>query len=78
VRIVAVPRDDGSGEGGAARAIADPSATLPGRGAYLCRAGEGAHVAGECLAKATRRDAFKRALRARVTLDPKIVESVGP
>ena len=31
----------------------------------------------ECLAAAIRRGGFARALRAKVTLDPKLVESVG-
>ncbi len=51
---------------------------MPGRGAYLCRAGA-AHAAGRvdpaCLDRASRRGGIARALRAAVTLDPKLVES---
>ncbi len=59
-------------------ATADPGAVLPGRGAYLCRDRDRAGAAPECVAQAIRRNALSRALRAKVTLDPKLVESVGP
>jgi hypothetical protein len=52
---------------------------LPGRGAYVCRAdnGDPAHAAPACVTLAVRRGAIQRSLRAPVTLDPKIVESVS-
>ncbi|MBN9632139.1 MAG: YlxR family protein [Actinobacteria bacterium] len=43
--------------------VADPSATLPGRGAWL-------HPVDECLDLALKRRAFGRALRAEESLDP--------
>jgi len=60
------------------RAIVDRAGTLPGRGAYLCRAhdaSEPARVERACLRRATRRGALARALRAAVTLDRELVES---
>jgi len=54
---------------------------MPGRGAYLCRAGNlkgPALPERECLERALHRGGIARALRASVTLDPKIVESVNP
>ena len=48
---------------------------MPGRGAYLCRDGERELPAGDCVARALRRGGIARALRAKVTLDPKLVES---
>ncbi len=60
-----------------ARAVIDAQARMPGRGAYLCaQAGSGRPDAA-CVALAERRRAIPRALRAAVTLDPEIVESVG-
>jgi len=66
-----------------AYAVADPSARLPGRGAYLCRAGEAARPAESCLAQAERRGAIARALRRAlpgglVLNDAKLVESMSP
>jgi hypothetical protein len=63
------------------RAVADPRAVLPGRGAYLCRGTEGQAVAGECLALAGRRGGIPRALRRAipgglVLNDSKLVESI--
>jgi len=49
------------------RAARDPSATLPGRGAYVCDAA--------CAAVAARRGAFARALRTRVEISADFVES---
>jgi predicted RNA-binding protein YlxR (DUF448 family) len=70
-----------AGEPAARIAVADCDATMPGRGAYLCRAAApdtGAGLAARaCLERATRRGGIARALRAAVTLDPKLVESVG-
>lgn len=73
LRIVA-ERDRGAAP---ARAVRDDRGTMPGRGAYLCRAGSGSAPSAQCLALATRRGGIARALRAAVTLDPKIVESVS-
>ena len=76
VRIVA-ERDAGAG---GARAVTDERGTLPGRGAYLCLDGAAAErgaPALACLTLAVRRRAIPRALRAAVTLDPKLVESVS-
>jgi predicted RNA-binding protein YlxR (DUF448 family) len=61
------------GTGG--RAVHDPDATMPGRGAYLCRGLDRELPAADCLARAMRRGGIPRALRAAVTLDPKLVES---
>ena len=60
------------------RAVHDRAATMPGRGAYLCRGRDPGLPAADCLALAMRRRAVPRALRAAVTLDPKLVESVSP
>jgi len=46
-----------------ARAIVDPAARLPGRGAYLCRAADASEPAADCLAHASRRGGIARALR---------------
>jgi predicted RNA-binding protein YlxR (DUF448 family) len=74
MRLVAVR--EGAGRG--ALATYDERGTMPGRGAYLCRgAGPGAPSA-DCLALATRRGGFARALRCAVTIDSKLVESVSP
>jgi predicted RNA-binding protein YlxR (DUF448 family) len=58
-------------------AVLDRDGRLPGRGAYLCRDNKDLRPRAECLAAAVRRGAFARALRTSVTLDPKLVESVG-
>jgi len=58
-------------------AVLDEEGRLGGRGAYLCREAGTSGPRPSCLAEAERRNAFGRALRARVTLDPKLVESVG-
>jgi predicted RNA-binding protein YlxR (DUF448 family) len=81
LRIVAVDqRSTGAGERARRVAVADRDATMPGRGAYLCRAGDPAGAAGladpACLERATRRGGIPRALRSAVTLDPKLVELV--
>jgi predicted RNA-binding protein YlxR (DUF448 family) len=49
------------------RVVADPTATLPGRGAYVCGPG--------CLEQAVRRRAFARAFRRSVSVPPDLVES---
>jgi predicted RNA-binding protein YlxR (DUF448 family) len=60
------------------RAVHDRDATMPGRGAYLCRGSDPELPAADCLTLAMRRGGVPRALRAKVTLDPKLVESVSP
>jgi len=65
--------------GAARRAVIDRDGTLPGRGAYLCRAANGGPPSGverACLQRAIRRGAIARALRSAVTLDPELVESL--
>jgi predicted RNA-binding protein YlxR (DUF448 family) len=70
---IAAARDDG---GRSRRAVIDPAGTLPGRGAYLCRAGIADTTPNlECLRLAERRRGIARALRCAVTVDPKLVES---
>ncbi|HMD56347.1 MAG TPA: YlxR family protein [Solirubrobacteraceae bacterium] len=73
VRLAAARRYDAAGP----LAVIDDSGTMPGRGAYLCRSDVAPHPAAECLARALRRGALARTLRAPVTLDPKIVESMS-
>jgi predicted RNA-binding protein YlxR (DUF448 family) len=63
--------------GSGPHAVEDPAGTMPGRGAYLCRADGAGGPSPQCLALAVRRGGIARTLRAPVTLDPKIVESVG-
>jgi predicted RNA-binding protein YlxR (DUF448 family) len=70
--------DGGKGaDVGARRAVHDAGATMPGRGAYLCAGGTPAEPRAQCLAQATRRNAIARALRAKVSIDPKLVESIS-
>jgi predicted RNA-binding protein YlxR (DUF448 family) len=54
-------------------AVPDPQAKLPGRGAYLCREGEGPK--GSCLERALRRGSLSRTLRSRVVAVWEAVES---
>jgi predicted RNA-binding protein YlxR (DUF448 family) len=49
------------------RVVADPSATLPGRGAYVCGP--------DCLDHAVRRRALQRAFRRSVSVPSDLVES---
>jgi len=72
-RIAAAP----AGEGAWRMAVQDRAGRMPGRGAYLCRAEGGDEPAPGCLSIALRRRAIPRALRAAVTVDPKLVESMG-
>lgn len=65
----AIARENGARR----RAIIDASATMPGRGAYLC-ASQAVPVAG-CLELARKRGGFARALRCAVTVDAELVES---
>jgi predicted RNA-binding protein YlxR (DUF448 family) len=65
--------------GASARAVIDAEGTLPGRGAYLCRAPESraARPLQACAARATRKGALTRALRAGVPIDTELIESVA-
>jgi predicted RNA-binding protein YlxR (DUF448 family) len=58
-------------------ATIDRDGRLGGRGAYLCRDLDSARPRADCLERAIRRRSVGRTLRASVTLDPKLVESVG-
>ena len=71
---LAIVRD---GEGNAPRAVSDTAAVMPGRGAYLCRGSVPADADAACVQSALRRGGVSRALRCKVTLDPKLVESVS-
>ena len=72
VRIALAASTDGR-----PRAVADADAKMPGRGAYLCRSGETRDPDASCLALAVRRGGLARTLRAQVSLDPKLVESLA-
>jgi predicted RNA-binding protein YlxR (DUF448 family) len=63
--------------GARAFAVHDAERRMQGRGAYLCAGEQPGLPAPDCLAEAIRRGGIARALRAAVTLDPKIVESVS-
>jgi predicted RNA-binding protein YlxR (DUF448 family) len=65
------------GDGDSQRVVLDPTCTVQGRGAYLCRGADGREPAADCLALATRRGRISRALRATVTIDAKLIESVS-
>jgi predicted RNA-binding protein YlxR (DUF448 family) len=56
--------------------VRDLDATMPGRGAYLCRGTDPESPNQACVEQAVRRGAIARALRCAVTVDPKLVESV--
>jgi predicted RNA-binding protein YlxR (DUF448 family) len=71
---LAVSRDGG---GRTALAVHDRAGKMPGRGAYLCRSGDSEAPLAACAVKASTRGGIARALRASVTLDPKIVELVS-
>ena len=73
LRVALASHDAGAGR----LAVLDRDGRMGGRGAYLCRAPGTDRPSAECLAAAIRRGGFARALRAKVTLDPKLVESVG-
>lgn len=80
---IAATAQSAPGESGRARgrAVVDRDGTMPGRGAYLCRAAGQDRGAGlpdrACLERAVRRGGIARTLRAAVTLDPKLVELVS-
>ncbi len=65
------------GASGRRLAVIDGDGRLGGRGAYLCRDRDGEHPRPECLERAIRRGSVGRTLHASVSLDPKLVESVG-
>lgn len=66
----------GAGEGRPRRAVVDFAGTLPGRGAYLCRAGTSETTPNPaCLQLAERRRGIARTLRCAVTFAPETVES---
>jgi predicted RNA-binding protein YlxR (DUF448 family) len=74
VRIAATAEQSpNAGDRRRMRAVLDIAGTMPGRGAYLCRAAGAGEPRAECLALAARRRAIARALRAG-----ELVESVGP
>ncbi len=64
-------------EGTAPTAVLDPENRMSGRGAYLCRVAGSTQPRPDCFAGALRRGGIARTLRARVSLDPKLVESIG-
>jgi predicted RNA-binding protein YlxR (DUF448 family) len=57
--------------------VLDIEGRMPGRGAYLCRAGDEDNPLEQCLELARQRRGIARTLRASVSLDPKLVESIG-
>jgi predicted RNA-binding protein YlxR (DUF448 family) len=61
--------------------VLDPAATMPGRGAYLCRAAGEPDAAAlphpDCLERATRRGGLARGLRAPVAVVDNFVESTS-
>jgi predicted RNA-binding protein YlxR (DUF448 family) len=64
-------------DGQSQRVVLDPTCTIDGRGAYLCRGANGGEPAADCLMLATRRGRIARALRSGVTIDAKLIESVS-
>ena len=76
--VDALAAHDRTSEAGERRQVVlDRDGRLGGRGAYLCRDADGAQPRAECLERAIRRGGVGRTLRASVSLDPKLVESVG-
>ncbi len=69
VRIALAERGAARTRGGSCRAVVDSAGTLPGRGAYLCRASDRAQPDPDCLELALRRGGIARALRRPVALD---------
>jgi predicted RNA-binding protein YlxR (DUF448 family) len=63
--------------GARAVAVRDDAGALPGRGAYLCRDPKRDAPVAACLEQGLRRGGIARTLRAAVTVDAEIVESVG-
>jgi len=79
VRLAAVgPRTETPVRSRTPRRVAiDAACRLPGRGAYLCRAGASDLPRLECLQKALARKTLRRALRQPVDVPVELVESVG-
>jgi predicted RNA-binding protein YlxR (DUF448 family) len=77
VRLAVAALAEHDGAGGRPLAVIDADGRLGGRGAYLCRDRDGEGPRPECLERAIRRGSVGRTLRASVSLDPKLVESVG-
>jgi predicted RNA-binding protein YlxR (DUF448 family) len=73
MRLVAVRERAGA----PARAIHDPSGTMPGRGAYLCVDQRRGGPDADCLARAERRGGIARALRCPVIVASEGLESVS-
>jgi predicted RNA-binding protein YlxR (DUF448 family) len=59
------------------RAVFDHAGTMPGRGAYICRAARSGGPSPACLKRARRNRGVARTLRAPVTIDGELLESVG-
>ena len=70
-------RAAGESEGRVRLAVLDRSATMPGRGAYLCRDALSGRSSAACVALATQRGGLARALRCSVKVSPELVESTG-
>jgi predicted RNA-binding protein YlxR (DUF448 family) len=60
-----------------AQAVLDRTATLPGRGAYVCRGQAPGQPAGECLAGALANRGIARTLRRSLPIDPELIKSVS-
>jgi len=70
VRLVAAAREGGR----STRATIDRAGAMPGRGAYLCRAGGESAPNVECLRLATRNGGLQRALRRAVELPAELLD----
>jgi predicted RNA-binding protein YlxR (DUF448 family) len=78
LRLALAALGEHDGAAGRRVAVLDSEGSLGGRGAYLCRDRGGERPRPECLEHAIRRGSVGRTLHASVSLDPKLVESVGP
>jgi predicted RNA-binding protein YlxR (DUF448 family) len=58
-----------------ATATIDSTGTLPGRGAYVCRAEACEHPSRECMKLATRTGTLQRAFRGAVEVPVELLES---
>jgi predicted RNA-binding protein YlxR (DUF448 family) len=74
---LAGPQSAPRGAGARPATVIDRDARLPGRGAYVCATPGAREPARACAALAVKRGGIQRTLRARVSLPPEIVESVG-
>jgi predicted RNA-binding protein YlxR (DUF448 family) len=72
VRLVVAP----DAQEGTRRVVIDRTRTLPGRGAYVCRAALGDAPNRECLRLATRSRRLTRTLRSQVPISAELVESL--